>query len=116
MLMMAAPWLSAQIMGGVGIGTTGAVLHGTAAGVSATTGMVANMVSGMAMTLGKNLVLTGVANLLAPTPEATPDEKQNYAFNGVVNTTRQGVAIPICYGQLMVGGAVISAGMIAEDY
>jgi predicted phage tail protein len=72
----------------------------------------------MAMNFGASLVLGGIAQMLAPTPK-TPETKesvQNYAFNGATNTTRQGVAIPICYGQLMVGGAVISSGVSPEDY
>ncbi len=111
MLMWAAPWMSTQILAAGQVAGPMSYLATTN-----TMAGIASAVSGAAMHLGKNLVLSGVASLLAPTPEPTPDEKQNYAFNGVVNTTRQGVAIPICYGQLMVGGAVISAGMIAEDY
>ena len=71
---------------------------------------------GMAMKLGFGLMLGGIAQLLAPTPKPDAEEKSNYSFGGVVNTTQQGVAIPLCYGQLMVGGAVISSGMNAEDY
>jgi len=66
---------------------------------------------------GGALVLGGIASMLAPTPPPLEGEKaQNYAFNGAANTTRQGVAIPVCYGQLMVGGAVISSGISPEDY
>jgi predicted phage tail protein len=72
----------------------------------------------MVAKFGASLILGGIAQMLAPTPE-TPETKesvQNYAFNGAANTTRQGVAIPVCYGQLMVGGAVISSGVSPEDY
>ena len=99
---------------------------GTAAGGAMSSGLVGlnaasavgTAVSGMAMKLGGALLMGGIAQLLAPTPETPPDEKvkENYSFNGVINTTKQGVALPLCYGQVMVGGAVISAGMIAEDY
>ena len=71
----------------------------------------------MAAKFGAALVLGGIASMLAPTPPPAAGERaQNYAFNGATNTTRQGVAIPVCYGQLMVGGAVISSGIQAEDY
>jgi predicted phage tail protein len=43
-------------------------------------------------------------------------DDENYAFNGAANTVRQGVPVPICYGQLMVGGAVISSGITNENY
>jgi predicted phage tail protein len=70
----------------------------------------------MAAQMGASLLYGGIAQLLAPTPETPAEEQENYSFSGVVNTTKQGVAVPVCYGQLMVGGAVISAGMKAEDY
>ena len=70
--------------------------------------------------VGVSLALGGVAQLLAPTPKApmaTDAEKQDpsYVFNGAVNTTAQGQAIPIGYGRLIVGSAVISAGISVED-
>lgn len=68
-------------------------------------------------TIGVSMVLGGVAQLLAPTPE-TPKAEENttsYIFNGAVNTTAQGATIPVGYGRLIVGSAVISAGISVED-
>jgi predicted phage tail protein len=70
----------------------------------------------MAMNYGVSMLIGGIGQLLTPTPKTPEEGPENYSFGGVVNTTKQGVAIPVCYGQLMVGGAVISAGMSAEDY
>ena len=56
--------------------------------------------------------------MIAPVP-STPDSADkptNYGFDGATNTAKQGYAIPVCYGQLMVGGAVISSGVTPEDY
>ena len=119
-LMVAAPWLAGQA---TALAAGGGVL-GTAAGGAMSSGLVGlnaasavgTTVSGMAMKLGGALLMGGIAQLLAPTPEPAAEENENYSFNGVLNTSKQGVAIPICYGQVMVGGAVISAGMKAEDY
>ena len=64
------------------------------------------------------MILGGIASMLAPTPQ-TPelkDQPTNYGFDGAENTARQGFSIPVCYGQLMVGGAVISSGIQPEDY
>ena len=75
--------------------------------------------SSMALTgmkLGAALVLSGVAELLAPAPEPPKEEQTEYAFRGPLNTTKQGVPIPLCYGQLIVGSAVVSASIIPEDY
>ena len=71
----------------------------------------------MAMQLGASLLLGGIAALLAPTPELPDGDKPtNYGFDGATNTARQGYAIPVCYGQLLIGGTVISAGLSPEDY
>lgn len=68
-------------------------------------------------TIGVSLVLGGVAQLLAPTPK-TPGSEENtasYVFNGPVNTSAQGATIPVGYGRMIVGSAVISAGIKSED-
>lgn len=69
-----------------------------------------------AFSIGVNLAIGGVAQLLAPTPKK-PDntEKNSYVFNGPVNTTAQGQPVPIGYGRMIVGSAVISAGITVED-
>lgn len=95
---------------------TAAVTGATAAGASASAAAtIGTMVSGAAMNIGVGLIKGGIAQALATTPEEIKDD-QNYSFNGAANTVRQGVPVPICYGQLMVGGAVISSGITNEDY
>ena len=44
-------------------------------------------------------------------PENTPSTY----FDGAVNTTAQGHPVPIGYGKLIVGSAVISAGLTVEE-
>ena len=39
----------------------------------------------------------------------------SYTFSGPVNTTAQGQPVPVGYGRLIVGGAVISAGITTEE-
>lgn len=75
--------------------------------------------AGMAAT-GKLLMLSGVAQLLAPQQKGLatrdgPDNGASYNFSGPVNTTAQGNPVPLLYGELFVGSAVISAGIYAED-
>lgn len=66
--------------------------------------------------LGVSMALGGIAQLLTPTPK-TQDQNTptSYVFNGAVNTTAQGQAVPVGYGRLIVGSAVISAGISVED-
>lgn len=74
----------------------------------------------MAGSMGAGLVVGGISQLLAGTPKA-PDisEKEanrpSFLFNGVVNTTSQGHPVPVGYGRMRVGSAVISAGITTED-
>ena len=43
------------------------------------------------------------------------ENKPSYLFDGAVNTTRQGNAVPVGYGRLRVGSQVISAGLTAQN-
>jgi predicted phage tail protein len=91
----------------------GAITGGAAAG--SMTAAFGAAVGGAMTQIGWGLVAGGIGQLLATTPEEVKDE-QNYSFNGAANTVRQGVPVPLCYGQLMIGGAVISSGITSEDY
>jgi predicted phage tail protein len=64
---------------------------------------------------------TGVVQLLSPQPKGLksgdrPDNQPSYVFNGAVNTQAQGNPVPVLYGRMIVGSAVVSAGIHAEDY
>lgn len=81
--------------------------------------------------IGAALALGGVAQLLTPAPSLTPvgqtptfsggtttstegtelDPQASYSFSGTQNTSRQGVPIPLVYGEMVVGSIVISAGV-----
>ena len=66
---------------------------------------------------GTFLVLGGVSQLLTPVPkiptgpDSNQDPRKSYSFSGVQQTSRQGVPVPICYGQTLVGSVVVSAGV-----
>lgn len=69
---------------------------------------------------GAAMFLGGITQLLSPqqaglSAKDGPDNGANYNFNGPVNTHAQGNPVPIGYGRMLVGGAVISAGVYAED-
>ena len=84
--------------------------------------------SGLSVTLGTigtSLVLGGVAQLLTPTPklgnldsrgiDETTDPRRSYSFSGIQNVSRQGVPIPLIYGEVFTGSVVISAGINTEE-
>jgi predicted phage tail protein len=70
--------------------------------------------------VGISLALTGVAQLLSPTPRLSgpgtsgnreADPRESFSFSGIQNTSRQGLPVPIVYGETIVGSVVISAGI-----
>ncbi|CDG97181.1 putative phage tail assembly protein (phage tail protein) [Xenorhabdus bovienii str. puntauvense] len=69
---------------------------------------------------GASMMLGGVVQMLSPMPgglarREDPDNKPSYAFGGPVNSIAQGNPVPIGYGRRRIGGAIISAGIYAED-
>ena len=63
----------------------------------------------IAASVAVNLALAGISQLLAPGPEVDGAEtNESYLFNGPVNTAKQGIPVPVAYGELIVGGAPIS--------
>lgn len=104
--------------------TAGAAAPGVAgaAGTTGTSimagwGVGAGMVGFLAK-VGVSLVLQGVSALLftpdKPDQRDSPENTPNTYFNGAVNTIAQGNAVAIGYGTLLVGSAVISAGLDHE--
>ncbi|MEQ1965411.1 tail assembly protein [Xenorhabdus khoisanae] len=69
---------------------------------------------------GVGMMLGGVVQMLSPMPgglarREDPDNKPSYAFGGPVNSIAQGNPVPVGYGKRRIGGAIISAGIYAED-
>ncbi|MDP2808633.1 MAG: tail assembly protein [Rhodocyclaceae bacterium] len=74
-----------------------------------------------ATSIGMSLVMGGISQMLVGTPSTVdasverPENKPSYAFDGAVNTAAQGNPVPVCYGRMIVGSQVISAGMSVEQ-
>lgn len=72
--------------------------------------------------LGGSLVLGGVAGLLTPTPtmpklgkDSDNDPSKSYFFSGVQNTSRQGLPVPVIFGEVITGSITISAGIDIDE-
>ncbi|WP_145570749.1 tail assembly protein [Yersinia bercovieri] len=79
----------------------------------------AKLAFGMGM-MGASMALGGMVQMLSPQQgglamRESPDNKPSYAFGGPVNSIAQGNPVPLGYGQRRIGGALISAGIHAED-
>ncbi|WP_338568688.1 tail assembly protein [Pseudomonas canadensis] len=69
---------------------------------------------------GASMALGGAMQMLSPQPKGLstqdgPNNRPSYSFNGPVNTSVQGNPVPLLYGRMIVGSAVISAGIYSED-
>jgi len=63
--------------------------------------------------VGTNLALMGIIGLTTDDPEEL-DEEKSTMFNGPINNTKSGVPVPLAYGEMEVGGAVVNFGF--TDY
>ena len=101
---------------GVGLFAGGSLGFGVVAGA---TGFAAGLAAA-AGTIGIALVLGGIAQALSPQPDlnSTLDESvqlASFTFSNVVNTSKQGMPVPIAYGRLFVGSAVLSSGLDVDQ-
>ena len=126
-----------QILAGVALVAAAIVLGPAAGGFlglgAGLSGAGAGIIGGVAATaigaVGSALILGGVAQLLTPTPQlnagmtsgrggsgqdAENDPRRSYSFSGVQNVSRQGIPVPVVYGECIVGSIVISAGTSTE--
>ena len=68
--------------------------------------------------LGIYLALSGAAQMLTPTEDLSgaSDDPASFTFNGIQNTIRAGVAIPVVYGEIFTGSLVVSGGVDTDDF
>lgn len=69
---------------------------------------------------GGMMMAGGIYQMLSPQAQGLkdrqdPDNRPSYAFGGAVNTVAMGNPVPVLYGERIQGGALISAGIWAED-
>lgn len=92
------------------------------AGLSAFTGAgaIGYAIGASVTQFGYLTMIGGVIQALSPqqagiSAKDGPDNGASYNFNGPVNTTAQGNPVPVLYGRMIVGSAVISGGILAQD-
>ena len=119
-----------RILAGVALVALAVVTYGgslavSAAGIGVKAGLTGFAATGAALAVsavyaGGFLILSGVAQMLSPVPKPpgfgeAPTQLESNSFSGIVNTSRQGVPVPIAYGRVFVGSAVISAGLDVDQ-
>ena len=101
------------ILVGIGLYLGGSAISG---------GFLATALAGIMMSLGVNLVMNGVNDLLTPQPtdprggsgmdETDPAAyASNYSFSGLTNVSRAGIPVNCVYGEIFVGSITISNGI-----
>jgi len=110
---------SGQILAGIGIIALSIITGGIASAGVALGGFLGIGTVGTAFVgLGATLVLGGIAQLISPQPDISALQRgkeaarlESFSFSGIVNTSQQGMPVPIVYGRAFVGSAVLSSGL-----
>ncbi|WP_029311608.1 phage head spike fiber domain-containing protein [Acidiphilium angustum] len=96
---------------GAGIDAAIAGSSATAAGAAAIGAAIGSIGVSLGL-MGVSLLLGGISEAISPQPGLGA----SYLLNGQVNTSAQGVAIPLVYGMCRVGTVLVSSSYSAEDY
>ena len=105
-----------QVLAGIGLVALAFVTGGATIGLLGLAAPIA--VSSVLGSLGASLILGGVAQMLSPQPDISALQRgkeaarlESFSFSGIVNTSQQGMPVPIVYGRAFVGSAVLSSGL-----
>lgn len=118
----AAPAIGPGIAGAGAMGATTGAVSGLSATAFSLGSLGAVTFADIALA-GVALAATGISQALSPTPEVgnlntlePPAERPSFLFNGPVNTSRQGAAIPLVFGKnVRTGSLVVSSGLTTEQ-
>lgn len=119
--------VAAVVTAGVALAAApaGAGVLGTAMSAGAVASTSAVGIAGVATVsqlgfLGLGLVLTGASMLLSSQPKSqnalSVDQNPSFMFSGPAQTYAQGGAVPLIYGECMVGSIVGAAALKSDDY
>ena len=109
----------AILSGGASLGLAG-FSSNAIVGVSSASFITTGTIAAVAGNIGLALALGGVAQMISPVPDLPSDSfggepLENFAFQSIGNVDREGVPVPVVYGEMIVGSVVISTGLIAKQ-
>lgn len=111
-----------KLIAGIAILAVSAIATGgfSLAAGSTVLGMGGSAWGSIAM-VGASLALSGIAQMLTPVPKTPnlsqnerPEDRPSFMLGGAVNVVEQGHPIPICGGENILGGIVVSVGINVE--
>ena len=104
------------------VGAVGTVAGAIGTGITAIGALP--VVGGIASSIVTSVAIEGVTSLLTPTPSVPTSsasdafsqndsqaQASNFAFSGIANVSRSGVAVPIIFGERFVGSVIVSNGV-----
>jgi predicted phage tail protein len=114
-----------QVLAGIGLvalaiiaGPAVGGFLGLGAGLAGGAGLIGGTAAVAIGGIGASLILGGVAQMLSPQPDISALQRgkeaarlESFSFSGIVNTSQQGMPVPIVYGRAFVGSAVLSSGL-----
>ena len=96
-----------------GAGLGGLIVGGIALAIGGS--VVGGVVGSILFAVGVGLFMSGIQMMLAPKPKMERPEsvvnsaKQSFLFSSKANVAEQGIPVPVGYGRLRVGSAVIQS-------
>ena len=105
---------------GLGAGLGGA----TGAGAAVSMGLIGGAAASAIGFAGVALAISGIAQAISPSSVQSTStfergreaaKMESFTFSGIVNTAKQGLPVPICYGRCFIGSAVLSSGLDVDQ-
>jgi predicted phage tail protein len=104
----------------IGIGVGGGILAGGLGQTAISLGSLGGITYGAIAATGLALTVGGISMALTPRPtlggyeDRGKGDRPSFLFNGPINVSQQGLAVPIVYGRMRVGSVVVSTGLRTE--
>lgn len=125
----AAGAVAPTIMGGTAAETGAALAAASATTVTmssaiGTGAILGSITYGNIASIGLMMTLSGVSQLISPTPQASqaaysnferPEARTSFIYGGAVNASEQGGPIPILYGRMRVGSTLVAASVSTDQ-
>jgi len=106
---------------GAGLGGPGGVVAATSV-VGSSFGLISGAAATAIGGIGAALVLGGIAQAISPAPAISSLERgkeaarlESFSFSGIVNTSQQGLPVPIAYGRVFTGSGVLSSALDVDQ-
>ena len=103
----------------LGVALIGVAVFASGGALGAAIGSQGSMLGGLTWgnvaMVGLGLTIAGASQALTKTEGKEDDKSESYSLSGALNSYEQGNPVPLIFGELIVGGQLISAGVDIEQ-